>query len=162
MKIYCNKPRFCDYICHNWLLVGWVFAILVLWRLCFCFDSTGFTAMTSLSRKRIIIMPNTNDNKLGECSICIVPAVSYVKSRACAEILKSISIFCEIRLFKEFMSSRKKHRSEIQKYLILRNTPQRWPITNTKVVWPLVFFQSVNTFESFCEVIVTQTLQSKA
>ena len=117
VKICCNKPRFCDYICHKWLLVGWVFAILVLWRLCFCFDSTGFTAMTSLSRKRIIIMPSTNDNKLGECSICIVPAVSYVKSRACAEILKSISIFCEIRLFKEFMSSRKngKHRSEIQK-----------------------------------------------
>ena len=81
VKICCNKPRFCDCICHKWLSVGWVFAILVLWRLCFCFDSTGFTAMTSLSRKRIIIMPSTNDNKLGECSICIVPAVSYIKSR---------------------------------------------------------------------------------
>ena len=117
VKICCNKPRFCDCICHKWLSVGWVFAILVLWRLCFCFDSTGFTAMTSLSRKRIIIMPSTNDNKLGgvfhlHSTRCIIH-----KIQGCAEMLKSISIFCEIRLFKEFMSSRKngKHRSEIQK-----------------------------------------------
>ena len=39
--------------------------IVALWHLCFCFDNTGFTALTSLSRKPIIIMLSTNDNKLG-------------------------------------------------------------------------------------------------
>ena len=39
--------------------------IVVLWHLCFCFDSERFTTMTSLSGKHIIIMLSFNDNKLG-------------------------------------------------------------------------------------------------
>ena len=164
MKICCNKPRFCNCICHKWLSVGWVFAILVLWRLCFCFDSTGFTAMTSLSRKRIIIMPSTNDNKLG--------GVFHLHSTRC--IIRKIQGMCrnvEIHFnilrnqtLQRIYELKKEWQASIwnPKILILRNTPQRLPVKNIKVVWPLVFFQSVNTFESFCEVIVTQTLQSKA